>query len=70
MSAFVHRCVSPRTLYVCVCVDEAANHRLIGAIRVLAEHNHIAAPDGQLEVDTTHAHDCKTHTYTHVHIHA
>lgn len=46
---------------------EAANHRLIGAIRVLAEHNHIAAPDGQLEVDATHVHAYKTHTHAHTH---
>lgn len=37
---------------------------------MLAEHNHIAAPDGQLEVDTTHAHAYKTHTYTPVHMRA
>lgn len=54
---------------VCVCVYEAANHRLIGAIRLLAEHNHIAAPDGQLEVDTMHAHAYKTHTYTYTYMH-
>ena len=39
---------------------EAANHRLIGAIRALAEQHSIAAPDGQLEVDTLHTY--KTHT--------
>lgn len=37
---------------MCACVYEAANHRLIGAIRELAEQHSIAAPDGQLEVDT------------------
>lgn len=44
---------------------EAANHRLIGAIRELAEQHSIAAPDGQLEVDTLHVdahYTQKTHT--------
>lgn len=29
-----------------------SHHRLVGAIRVLAEEHSIEAPDGQLEVDT------------------
>lgn len=48
---------------------EAANHRLIGAISMLAEHNHIAVPDGQLEVDATHAHAYKIHTHSHTRTH-
>lgn len=51
---------------------EAANHKLIGAIRELAEQHSIAAPDGQLEVDTLHVDALYTHTkhtltaYTHI----
>lgn len=56
-------------LCICVCVYEAANHRLIGAIRELAEQHSIAAPDGQLEVDTlhvdSHSHIQNTHKHTH-----
>lgn len=54
----VHVCV-----YMCVCMCmRQQNHRLIGAIRELAEQHSIAAPDGQLEVDTLHV---DTHcTYT------
>lgn len=52
------------SVYMCVCVYEAANHRLIGAIRELAEQHSIAAPDGQLEVDTLHVDTHKTHRHT------
>ena len=53
---------------MCACVYEAANHRLIGAIRELAEQHSIAAPDGQLEVDTLHVEAHYTHTNTHTHM--
>lgn len=46
---FVYTCKS-----LWSCVYEAANHRLIGDIRELAEHRSIAAPYGQLEADTWH----------------
>lgn len=50
---YVHLCASAFiTGYVCV--HEAANHRLIGAIRELAERYGIAAPDGQPEVVSQH----------------
>lgn len=53
---------------MCACVYEAANHRLIGAIRELAEQHSIAAPDGQLDVDTLHVDAHYTHTkHTHTH---
>lgn len=60
------------SVYICVCmcacVYEAANHRLIGAIRELAEPHSIAAPDGQLDVDTLHVDAHYTHTkHTHAH---
>lgn len=43
---------------------EAANHRLIGAISELAEAAHsIAAPDGQPEVNSQHAHFIHTRTH-------
>lgn len=66
----VSKCVcvhAPVCTYLCiyVCVYEAANHRLIGAIRELAVQHSIAAPDGQREVDTLHVDTCiqNTHTY-------
>lgn len=53
---------------MCACVYEAANHRLIGAIRELAEQHSIAGPDGQLQVDTLHVDAHYTHTkHTHIH---
>lgn len=58
----VYGCVC---VHVCVC--EAANHRLIEAIRELAEQHHIATPDGQTHsiytLRTFKTHTCAPITY-------
>lgn len=50
-------------VYMCSCLYETANHRLIGAISALAEQHNIAAPDGQLEVDGMDMHIKHIHTH-------